>query len=115
MSHLTGRPPYQKGRKLVSQPLRNATAAQTCTLRIPGVCNGDTAKVVACHLRHFGAAGMGEKPSDLFMVDGCSDCHDALDSRHKWADLGIGYDDLLRALMETQSRRLMAGLITVKE
>ena len=35
-------------------------------------------------------------------------------SRDKWAECGLGYDDILRALMESQTRRLSAGLITVK-
>ena len=30
-----------------------------------------------------------------------------------WADLALGYDDILRALIETQTRRLNAGLITL--
>lgn len=115
MTNLCHRPPYQKGQKLVSKPLREASRGQACTLRIPSVCNGDSETVVGCHLRLFSAAGMGEKPNDLFIVDGCYACHSALDDRHTWADLGIGYDDLLSALMETQTRRFMAGLITVKE
>jgi hypothetical protein len=110
--NLTGRPVYQKGQRSVVVPaLRAASRDQSCTLRIPGVCHGNTATTVGAHLRLFAAAGMGQKPADLFMVDACAACHAALDSRARWAELALGYDDILRALMETQTRRVDAGLI----
>jgi hypothetical protein len=56
---------------------------------------------------------MGQKPSDLFLIDGCSDCHRAFDNRAAWAEAAIGWDDVLRALMESQERRLDAGLIRI--
>lgn len=109
--NLTGQLPYQKGQRVRSAKLRNAARDRACTLRIPGVCNGDTATVVACHLRLFSFGAMSAKPSDLLMVDGCSSCHAVLDSRDKWADAAFGYDDILRALMETITRNEQAGLI----
>ena len=110
--NITGRPPYSKGAKpIVSKPLRDAAKGATCTLRIPGVCLGTTETVVGCHLRLFSAAGMAQKPHDLFMVDACAACHAKLDNRASWDDVALGWDDVLRALMETQSRRIAAGLI----
>jgi len=112
--NLTDRPIYAKGqRPIVSKPLRNASRGATCTLRIPGICNGDPSTVVGAHLRMFAAAGMAQKPHDLHMIDACSACHSALDNRARWAELALGYDDILRALIETQTRRLNAGLITL--
>ena len=106
------RPIYQKGQKpALVKAIRKASRDQSCTLRIPGVCSGDTAQTVGAHLRMFGAAGMGQKPHDLFILDACAHCHAALDDRSRWAELALGYDDILRALMETQTRRLNAGLI----
>ena len=113
--NLTDRPIYAKGqRPVVSKPLRNASRGAACTLRIPGVCNNNPATVVGAHLRLFGTAGAAQKPHDLFLVDACHACHAAQEDRARWPELALGYDDLLRALMETQSRRIAAGLITVK-
>lgn len=113
--NLTGRAPYQKGAKPAkSAPIRNASRDATCQLSIPGVCNGDTLTVVGCHLRQFNIAGMGQKPDDLFLVDGCSDCHAALDDRSRWPSLGLGYDDILRALIRSQQSRRAAGLIQLE-
>ena len=110
--NLTNRPIHQKGQRPAVVPAyRKASRDQSCTLRIPGVCSGDTAQTVGAHLRMFGAAGMAQKPHDLFIVDACAACHAALDNRSRWAELALGYDDILRALIETQTRRLIAGLI----
>jgi len=110
--NLTDRPIYAKGQKPTPvKAIRKASRDQSCTLRIPGVCSGDTAQTVGAHLRMFGAAGMGQKPHDLHIVDACAHCHAALDDRSRWPELALGYDDILRALMETQTRRLDAGII----
>jgi hypothetical protein len=110
--NLTGRPIFTKGqRPAVVKALRNAARDQSCTLRIPGVCSGDNAQTVGAHLRIFNIAGMGQKPDDLFLIDCCHDCHAAQENRARWADLALGYDDILRALIETQRRRRAAGLI----
>ena len=110
--NLTNRPIHQKGqRPSVVPAYRNAARGQPCTLRIPGICSGNPEQTVGAHLRMFGAAGVGQKPDDLHMVDACAACHSALDDRSRWADLALGYDDILRALIETQRRRRAAGLI----
>lgn len=112
MSMVTPRPIYQKGQKPEKVPaLRNAARDETCKLAIPGVCTGQADQTVACHLRFFGIAGAAQKPDDIFMVDGCAACHAAIDSRDRWAELGIGWDDILRALMFTLRDRRNAGLI----
>lgn len=111
----TGQPVFQKGAKpAVSKPIRQAARDAICQLAIPGVCTGETLTVVGCHLRMFGLAGMAQKPDDLFLVDGCSNCHAALDDRSRWAALGIGYDDILLALIRSQQSRRAAGLITLE-
>lgn len=114
MSNLTGRAPFQKGAKLVSKPLRDASRGATCTLRIPGICNGNSETVVGCHVNVPGFHGMAMKAPDLFLIDGCSACHSVLDEKSKWAECGLDGMDICRALMESQMRRLTAGLITVK-
>ena len=95
----------------VSPAIRRSARGQPCTLRVPGICSGDPEQTVGAHLRMFNTAGMGQKPDDLHMVDACANCHAALDNRARWAELALGYDDILRALIETQRRRRAAGLI----
>ena len=106
--------PQFKAPRVVSKPMTDAANGQTCALRIPGVCNGDPATTVACHVRIPGNAGTGMKPDDLFVIDGCAECHRVMDNRALWESAPIGWDDVLRALIETQRRRLHAGLITLK-
>lgn len=106
--NITGRPPVQKLNPVVPG-LRNEARGQQCTLRIPGLCRRDPDYTVGMHPRLFGIAGMGEKPHDMFIIDGCDRCHSIFDSRDKWAAAGVGWDDVLRALMETQTRRLQSG------
>lgn len=100
--------------RIVSKPMTDAARGQSCTLRIPGVCNGNSETTVACHVRLPGFCGMGMKPSDLFIIDGCSACHATLDNRSLWEEAECGWDDVLRAMMETQTRRLAEGLIKMK-
>ena len=108
----SGRPVYQKGGRVKSATIRRASRDQTCTIR-SNVCNGDPATVVGCHWAMPGFSGMGMKTDDLFILDGCSACHAALDHRDRWAMAGISHYEILRALVETQKRRLDAGHITL--
>ena len=76
---------------------------------------------MAVHLDMAGGKGIGTKVSDLCVVAGCDACHKLLDGRD-----GAGWDALMnrypaavylqiiRAINETQSRLLGAGLIKVK-
>ncbi|MBQ2263249.1 MAG: DUF1364 family protein [Loktanella sp.] len=110
--NLTGQSIYTKGSKpVVSKAMRNAARGKDCTLRLDG-CRNDTSTVVLCHLRMFGAAGMGQKPHDALAVFGCASCHaklDRADTSGTW-----GYEDVLRALILTLSQQIASGNITVK-
>lgn len=96
----------------VAPAIRKASAGQDCTLRIDGVCRQDPAYTVGAHLRIFNLAGMAQKPDDLFIVDVCDRCHDALDRRG--AAAGVTAQDILMAFIFTLRRRRAAGLITLK-
>ena len=64
--------------------LLSAANGQECMVKIPDICNGDTATTVAAHSRlgrH--GHGMGRKADDIFTAWACSACHDALDGRTK--------------------------------
>lgn len=111
MSNLTGRPIYEKGMKPAKVPtLRKSAMGETCTLRLPG-CLHSPETVVAAHMRFFNAAGMGQKPDDIFTVFACAHCHDALDRRA--AKIECGWDDILRAFMETLRIRRARGEIVL--
>ena len=109
------RPPVQKGQRNAKVPaLRNAARDQSCKLAIPGVCSGDPAKTVGSHMRLFGMAGTAHKPDDIFLIDACAECHAAIEDRSKWAEVALGWDDVLRAFMQTLKARRDAGLIILK-
>ena len=66
-------------KRLELPKLRKAMKGLECTLNTP-VCNYNSATVVGCHINTEGGK-MGGKSDDTSMVAGCSDCHDAMDSR----------------------------------
>lgn len=110
--NITGRDIYQKGlRPAKVKAVRNASRNQHCTLMIRGICTHDVNQTAGDHLRFFGIAGGAQKPDDIFIVDGCSACHRILDDRSSWAEHGLGWEEILMALMKTQARRRAAGLI----
>lgn len=109
--NLTGRKPYQKLGKSAVKAVRQDARERDCSLKIPGICCHDPARTVGCHLNLFGFGGMGMKPDDLFILDACDCCHAVLDSRNRWAEASLGWDDILRGLMVTQYERRKAGLI----
>lgn len=107
--------------KVRSRALLDAIRDMPCALRIssfiPGHrCSGQDT-VVPCHLPGIGKS-MGSKVSDLFVVAGCFHCHQLLDGRDANQSVLIDRyaaavtERMLRALMETQSRWVAAGLLT---
>lgn len=61
--------------------LRELARGQDCTIRIPGVCNHNTATTVLAHYRLAGTCGTGIKPPDELGAWACSSCHDFVDGR----------------------------------
>lgn len=90
---------------------RKSARGEECRLRLPGVCNRNPETTVLAHLRMFGWAGMGQKPPDFLAVYACSACHDALDRRTPEA---WGFDDVLRALGQTQIAMHEKKILTMK-
>ena len=112
---VTGQAVYEKGQKVAAVPIvRRAAQDQHCKLHIPGICRQHPQYTVGCHMRLFGLAGMAEKPDDIFIIDACDLCHAVFDSRDKWADAALGWDDVLRAFMKTLYTRRASGLILLK-
>lgn len=114
MTNLSGRPPLgQKVVPCVSRAIRDSARGQSCTLRSP-VCDGGGETTVLAHVRTFGNAGIAQKPHDFCAVYACHACHDAMDRRDAATAGLIGFEDLLRAMIETQARMYAAGLLMVK-
>lgn len=91
-----------------NKKLRDSAQGQDCQLRIPGVCNGDSATVVWCHLngQEYGK-GMSHKAHDIFGFYGCSACHDVYDGRTKAWDSKI--DEVAQSAC-LQSLRIAADM-----
>lgn len=54
-----------------------------CHMAFPGICSGDPAKVVPCHIRRGNVGGIGKKPPPVCIIPGCFECHSAYDGRTK--------------------------------
>jgi len=100
-----------KSNPVRSKKLRDSARGENCTLRIPGVCNGDTETSVLCHLPH-GRRGVGTKASDDHAVIACSSCHDAIDMRAlpPVSEAEI-YECMVRAIAETHAIWRAADLV----
>lgn len=96
--------------KIVSKALRDSARGESCTLRLVG-CNFNPETTVLAHAPIKGMRGMGMKVPCLFSMYACNSCHDVLDGRKKgeWC-----YQDVLRAMCETQKRFMEKGLVKVK-
>jgi len=111
--NLIRKPPMgQKEPPVESSAVRDSARGEDCTLRLP-CCNHDPSTTVFAHLRVFGLAGMAQKPGDNAGVYACACCHDAIDRRNGSTAGLWGFEDLLRALLITQSRLIAKGLMKV--
>lgn len=103
-----------KQTRIRSNALRASARGQDCTLRLPGVCNGNPETTVLAH-GPFGGKGMGLKGDDTWAAFACSACHDVADGRAR-SDLSSGVitQAWLRGIHETQSHWHAIGLVRVK-
>lgn len=87
--------------------LRDYARDKPCMVRIPGVCNGDSATTVLAHLRLTGISGMGMKAPDLLGAWCCSDCHTYCDAKHGEYSNAMFYEGMAR----TQNQLIKDGKI----
>ena len=105
-------PKAKRQRAEHSGAVRKSAKGEECSLRLP-CCARDPATTIFAHLRLFGAGGTGLKPADFAGIYACHLCHDALD-RSDGATAGLwGFEDVLRALMETHRRLHAKGLLHI--
>jgi hypothetical protein len=93
--------------------IRLSAKDEQCLVRVPGVCNGNSATVVLAHLN---GAGVGMKNPDWQAAYACSACHEFLDGGY--ADSGIWREqrDLLhlQGVIRTQERLIDKGFIQIQ-
>jgi len=100
----------QKPIKIRSKKIRQSAKGESCTLRIPGVCNHNPETVVFCHAPSP-HKGTGSKSDDFWGAYGCSDCHRFVDENVPSHNVRSYFYD---AIFETQKRLFEKGLIQVK-
>jgi len=99
-----------KEKMIRSKKMRDGARGQTCTMRIPGICNHDPETVVFAHSDYFmHGKATGLKGHDIFGADMCSSCHEAYHKNN--FDLGL---DFMKAMSETLLRRIKQGILVVK-
>lgn len=95
--------------------LRDYARDKPCMVRLPGICNFNTATTVLAHERVNGLSGTGLKAPDIFAAWCCSACHDVVDGR---VESELSYEARRLALSDgvraTQLCLLNAGLIIVR-
>lgn len=98
------RPAPKPGKPLVSHALRQSARDRSCTLR--WACDGSD--VVLCHIRGIWS-GIGQKPSDIHALYGCGGCNTAMAGANR-----PPAEEVLRAMIETQTIMLAEGLISAR-
>lgn len=94
--------------------LRKLAEGQSCTVRLPHICNGNPETTVLAHFRMIGISSLGMKSPDLFGAFACSSCHDAID-RRSHAELDRDYVRLahLEGVLRTQAWLIERGVVTI--
>ena len=102
-----------------SKKVLNSARGQQCSMRLPGICNGNPETTVWAHLN--GAAfgkGMGQKAHDILGFHACSECHRYYDVGHGTRAL-FSEDAMLEAVLsavcETYVRLVRAGIVVVHQ
>lgn len=110
-SKLKARKPMKSASPKTSK-IRKSAKGEPCLVRIPGVCNGDSATTV---LAHINGAGVGCKHSDHKAAFACSACHEWVDGGYIQQGYNRDTRDLwhLEGVIRTQDRLIEKGFIQV--
>lgn len=107
----------QRETPIRSRKLLDSAKGAPCSIRLPGICNGNPETTVWAHLN--GAAfgkGMGKKAHDVLGFHACFDCHRYVDVGHGTKPLMSEAEfswAILRAVCETYVRVIRAGIVVV--
>jgi len=100
---------FLKSRRKQTKITKSARG-ESCTLRIPGVCNHNPETVVLCHA----GRGGGKRLMDWWACYGCADCHDWMDGRASRNMHEMHRDRYVAdAVRETQEKLIKKGLIVI--
>lgn len=107
---------FPKSNPIRSARIREAARGQSCTVRIPGVCNNAGETTILAHFS-YASSGMGTKPSDLASAAFCCfGCHEIVDRRAKRPH-GVLQEDIewckARGMAETIARLVEMGIVTI--
>jgi len=91
--------------------LRELARGKPCQIRLPGICNHDTATTVLCHVRLIGVSGMSDKAADVLGAWGCSACHEACD-RSGPQDYEKRRAALLEGMARTQRQLVLMDVLS---
>lgn len=110
-SKLKARKPMKSASPKTSK-IRKSAQGEPCLVRVPGVCNGDSATTV---LAHINGAGVGCKHSDHKAAFACSACHEWVDGGYIQQGYTRDTRDLwhLEGVLRTQDRLIEKGFIRV--
>lgn len=100
-----------------SQKVLDSARNQPCSIRLPGICNGNAETSVWCHLNghRFGKGG-AIKAHDIHGFHGCSSCHAYYDVGHGTRPLMTDFElleSVLGAVCETWVRLIDSELVVV--
>ena len=87
--------------------LRALAQGRDCMIRLPGICNFDSATTVLAHYRLIGVSGMGQKSPDICGAWACSRCHYYVDTHHDDATARAFLEGVLR----TQATLVKEGVL----
>lgn len=89
-------------------PIRKSAKGEECTLRFPGICNGDTETTVWCHANSYDAGkGMGLKSRDEEGCYGCFACHAHLDGGYANTEMPRSTVDAFFDLARSVSQQIL--------
>lgn len=90
--------------------IQESARGETCTVRLPGICNHNPETVVFAHLSgiRFGH-GVGKKTQ--WGAYACSACHDEIDRRTRRTSVDFAKLAHLEGVIETMGRLVQKGLL----
>lgn len=109
---LRAKSPMKKTARPTATPIRRSANGQPCQVRVPSICNGDSATTVLAHLN---GGGMGSKQHDIHAAFACAACHWWVDGGYTIEGATRSTRDLvhLQGVIRTQRILINLGLVEV--
>lgn len=99
---------------MTTRKIMASARGESCTIRLPNVCNHNPETVVFAHLNKL-RFGSGRGLKSLMGAYCCSSCHDEIDFRTMIIeDRDYVYTAHLEGCLETQIKLIEKGLLVMK-